>query len=235
MKYNFWLSLAVYLNLFTFNLFFTNCHRCGHHHIKDTIPAKVNLYGNEHPEISKKRYLQAAWQPIRIYFDFSTLDSQKTIDVNKREALKKIATNTKPMFESLLMVKRATTKLTVTDCPNSKATLSAEVKAGVDADLVIFPFFNAAYTGTSTEAAATHCLSDTVTNRPIAGYINYSIEAVDVQKANWLEYFTYLTFHEINHILVFNDYFGKRPNHLLIALEILFPKRKLLEPKLSTA
>lgn len=185
------------------NLFVQTKKTCGHHLIKNQKMEKVNLYPNENTDSARKRFLTTAWQPIRIYIDYTHLDSQTTVDKAKRDGIKEVVNQTAKMFESLLYVKRSSSKLQIKICAEAK--ISDAVMNGVDADIVLFPFFNPSYTG-SIEAAATSCSTDTVTGRPIAGYINYSIENFHVGRPNSLEYFTYLSFHEINHVLVFNDY-----------------------------
>ena len=181
-----------------------NAHRgCGLHLLKDNPKVKINLHGNENPEISKLRYLQADWQPIRIYIDYTQLDSQTTVDAAKRAGLKKVVDKSKLMYESLLNVKRLTKKLTVNTCDD--AVVGEVLKTtGVDADIVIFPHFEPSYTD-STEAAASFCAQDQTTGRPLVGYMKYSIGLFDVVKTNWEEYYFALTFHEMAHILVFNE------------------------------
>ena len=194
-----------FITLFILNLIsFSQAHKgCGHHLEKDLPNIKLNLHGNENPEITKLRYLQTTWQPIRIYLDYTHLDSQTTIDSAKRAGIKQVVEQTKLMYESLLKVKRLTSKLFIQSC--GSAQISATVKSpGVDADLILFPHFEPTYSG-SIEAAATSCAQDQTTGRPLVGYIKYGIDAFNVQKTNWIEYYTDLTFHEISHILVFND------------------------------
>jgi len=197
-----------YLIMIIFNIISVNSHnlkKCGHYeralHSKST---KVNYYGDEHSEISKLRYLQAAWEPLRMYIDYSILDSQTTVDIAKRNAIHQVVDATKAMFEKLLMVKRMTTKLQVTQCNADTTIISNDVQAGVDADIVIFPMFDLK-AGEGVEASAVHCIQDSVTNRPTAGSMHYAVPTVDPTKKNYMDYLIMLTFHEMTHVLVFND------------------------------
>ena len=196
-----------YLLLSISNLISINSHKlkkCGHNlRALRSKSIRVNYHGNEHNETSKLRYLQATWEPLRMYIDYSMLDAQTTVDIAKRNAIHQVVDATKAMFEKLLMVKRLTAKLKVTTCEDI-TSISPAVQAGVSADIVIFPVFDLT-AAEGVEASAVHCNQDTITNRPTAGGMFYAESVVDPTRKNYMDYLIMLTFHEMTHILVFND------------------------------
>ena len=153
---------------------------------------------------SDKRFLQTAtWSPIRIFVDYTYLNSQTTVNPSLVAAVKSIITTTVAMFSNIINVKPATALITVSNTQCSPIVPSTTIQnIGVDADIIIFPFFdlNAA---AGTEAYATSCLQDLTTSRPIAGYVAFTNSLV--LNTNWLEYNIYLAFHEMTHIFVFNS------------------------------
>jgi len=181
-----------------------NLKKCGHSLLAlKNKSIKVNYHGNEHNEISKLRYLQATWEPIRMYIDYTMIDSQTTVDIAKRNAIHQIVDATKAMFEKVLMVKRLTAKLKVTSCWDI-TNISPTVQTGISADIVIFPVFDLK-AGQGVEASSIYCNQDSVTGRSTAGGMFYSESVVDLTKKNYMDYLIMLTFHEITHILVFSD------------------------------
>ena len=76
----------------------------------------------------------------------------------------------------------------------------------MDADLIIFVSLDDTgfYSANKIEAAAVHCLQDDLTNRPIAGFINFRPD-LDLKNSTSLDYMVWLALHEMTHILVFND------------------------------
>jgi len=201
------LSYYFYLIILALNLtsvFTHNLKKCGHHlKAQNNTVVKVNYNGNEKGEVSKLRFLQATWEPIKIYIDYTQLDSQTTVDITKRSIVKQVVEATKPMFEKLIMVKRLSTKVAVTVCNNDLTIISPTVQSGVDADVVIFPIFDFT-AGVGVEAASIHCNIDSITNRPTAGVLYYSESAILTDKKNYLDYLVMLSFHELTHLFVFN-------------------------------
>ena len=191
---------------FMFNLDFsliTLCKKfCGHHLLKNVKSIKTGENTNA-LLLSKKRFLTTAWKPIRIYLDYTHLDGQTDIDKSLRDGVKEVLNITVKMFEIMLYVKRSSQKLSIVECFD--AQISSSVINGIDYDLILFPYFEKSYDGTIVEAAAASCAHDSVTNRPTAGVVYYNKDNFYVGINNWIEYYVYLTFHEINHILVFHD------------------------------
>lgn len=145
----------------------------------------------------------SSFQPIRIYYDFTTLDSQSTTyDPNFINGAKKILSNCQIIFQNILGVKRYNTKLRLRYC-DQNVKISTQVATGIDSDIVIFPFFDSTLINTSTEAYATACIISSVDNRPVAGLIGISPK-FSINKANWESYYTNLALHELSHVIVFN-------------------------------
>lgn len=159
----------------------------------------------ENNEIKNKRLLQSTtFQSIRIYFDYTTLDSQtSSYDASLISGVKQVLTNTQGVFQNLIMVKRYTTNLRITKYCDSNISMGTAVKNGVDTDLVIFPFFDSTLSSTSTEAYASACIISPVDKRPVAGLIGFSPK-FNPSKPNWDTYYTNLALHELTHVLVFN-------------------------------
>lgn len=186
--------------------------KCGHNHFKE--PQLKLLTENDDIEIntnikiqnkSKLRHLSAKeFTPIRIYIDYTTLDSQITVDETFRNKIKQIMELSKISFESLLLVQRFKDKMKLLECGNKILSISDKVKnEGVEADLIIFPFIDTSYNGNQYEAYASPCILAGDTRRPVAGYIAFT-KILKLDKQNWLKYYTTLAMHELTHCLVFS-------------------------------
>ena len=88
--------------------------KCGNNHFKetklklitenDTIESNINIALKSK---SRLRHLSTKeFTPIRIYIDYTTLDSQFTVDQTFRNKIKQIMELSKLSFESLLLVFR---------------------------------------------------------------------------------------------------------------------------------
>jgi hypothetical protein len=173
--------------------------RCGHdEHQKKMKVHKVDLYKDQ------GRHLQTiSWTPLRIYIDYTTLDSQLgTISADLINNLKTLMNSVSSAFTSLINVKAAASNLSITTC-DSKITIDPTVQSGIAADLVIFPYVDTSFADT-TEAAAAYCSQDATTNRPLAGYVAFN-KNMDFTKKNAMYYNSLLVLHEVNHILSFSS------------------------------
>lgn len=154
------------------------------------------------PEEEKRNLQTTDYLPIRIYFDYTTLDNQTQVDDTLRSGIKQILGNAQNVFQSLLKVKRFPYKLKFNQCDDS-VTINNTIKTqGIDTDIVIFPYVDTSITS-NTEAYASACVMAVTNNRPVAGVIAFTL-ATKTNKTNWLEFYTNLALHEITHILVFN-------------------------------
>ncbi len=161
---------------------------------------KVNLWEES------GRFLQATtWTPIRIYLDYSTLNSQTNVVTQSViDNIKTVMNSVSTTLSSLINVKASSSNLAFPSCSNTfTLKISNAVKSGVAADLVIFPYVDTSFTA-GVEAAASYCLQDSVTNRPVAGYVGFSPQ-ISFAKKNSVYYNSLLVLHEINHVMSFHS------------------------------
>ena len=157
-----------------------------------------------------KRFLQLTNpQKIRIHVDYGTLDSQvSSYSQEKIDNVKAIVKESINFFEKILMVQRLVRKLSIPEPCDALVTKTSpdllNKDIGVDADLVIFPVFDAT-AGNSLEAYASSCFLNTGNFRPIAGIIGFSPVNINTKFTNWLNYYNVLVIHEMTHIFVFNS------------------------------
>lgn len=169
--------------------------KCGVKKYLNKTMHKVDIYG-EH-----KRMLQTAnWQPIRIYLDFTMLDSQN-LNATWVKNIKLSLAQTVSIFQSLLTVKRSPKNLIVTTCQDGITIGKTITTVGVAADVIIIPYFDG-NEDSGVEASAGPCANDLTTYRPVMGSIGYT-NITDFKKTNAFEYYTLLALHELTHILVF--------------------------------
>ena len=71
-----------------------------------------------------------------------------------------------------------------------KLIISDQVLKGVAADIVIFPFIDESL-GDSTVAAATYCITETYSNRPLAGFISFN-KKISFEMSDSLMYYDLL-------------------------------------------
>ena len=90
--------------------------QCG---FKGNVP-KYRLEEEDH----NLRRLQAAtpFSPIRIYYDYTTLDNQSDIPSDFRENIKKVLSITKLIYERILSVQRFTFPIKIRAC-DSRVTI----------------------------------------------------------------------------------------------------------------
>ena len=241
-KKNSKISSLYLIVLFSLINFIRN-HTCGFDNYPHKKPEVLDMGNSENDNL---RFLQTtSFQQIRIYFDYTTLDTQiDKVDINQINGIKQILSNTQTIIENIISLKRYGTKLKVKSC-DTTVTIADVVKTGIDADLVIFPFFDMSIANTSTEAYATACIISSVDNRPVAGLIGFSPK-FNTAKPNWLTYYTNLALHELSHVIVFNpnlfEYF-KDPSGVLYTQDKIYkstivngmPRSLLILPKVVAA
>jgi leishmanolysin len=154
------------------------------------------------PNNLRRLQSRTPFQPIRIYFDYTTLDSQIDISYETKDNIKKILSITKLVYERLLLVQRFSFSLKIPVCDDRVLISSTVSSIGINADLVIFPFVDNTPSG-NTQAYASGCVLAATNNRPVAGIIGFT-KNLDSLVGNWMEYFVSLAIHEIGHVLVFN-------------------------------
>lgn len=226
----------VFLLFFIKNLVYS--HRiCGG--VRNVNVSFIDGYGDEF----HKRFLQDEYNNIRIFVDYTSLDRQLSGNQNQLESIKKVIDQTVKMYQNLLMVKPLSRKIRVSSCGD--AIISNRVlNEGVDADIVIFPLYDTTMSE-GVEAFASSCVQELNSGKPVAGVIGFT-QNFKFDKSNWLEYNTYLAFHEMTHIFVFNDilfeYFrdssGNRiPLNKIMDSSIVngLPRRRIITPKVIDA
>lgn len=192
------LILTLFTSLISILLYSHADSRCGVHKMKEHEPIEMDVYNGTY----SKRLLQSQqWEPIRIYIDYSNLDSQN-IDTNLVSNLKQTMEQSIQMFHALLKVRQLTSKLVVNGLCNGKV-LSQEVReTGVEADVIMAVMYESDSTSNTTEAYSTTCRSDVLTKRPLVGTMTFT-SLTNFTKPQALEYYIQLTLHEMTHILVF--------------------------------
>jgi hypothetical protein len=179
---------------------FIFCHKCGLDLKPNKEPTFVDHYRDSF------RFLQdTSWTSIRIYVDYTQLDSQlksKMITSSYYDSIKSLTNKTISLYQTLLNVKRSPNKLKL----NVKCVDNVDPKIfteGIDTDLIIFPSVSED-DGGDVEASAGYCAQDGITYRPLAGTIEFASNLNFTQK-NSDNYIIMLILHELNHILCFHD------------------------------
>jgi hypothetical protein len=144
------------------------------------------------------------WRPLRIHLDYSRIEHLNSTDVT--DLKEKIMPKTKQVFESILKVKQMKNKLRLNSTCDESDVPEIYKEEGVDADIVIFVKIDESgfFLQNKIEAAAIHCLQDSITRRPIAGFITFKPE-LGIANSTAVDYMVWLALHEITHVLVFND------------------------------
>jgi len=148
--------LAFLVIAFLINLSYYLCHKCIH----DKLNFKPKI--NEAMEKKDLRFLQPVdWTPIKIHIDYTYLNSQTSVDAKTVEFTKKVIDDAIKIFTNILSVKKVNPILKINECDDiPKAYIDNNLKtAGVDADIVIFPYFDLK-AEERTEAYAAACVSD---------------------------------------------------------------------------
>lgn len=183
----------------------TKKHVCG----TDLVKTPRRIYVKQE-EPSYRILNEKNYEPIRIHFDFSYIENNLDV-INKKDLIdlkQKIIPKAKEVFEKILKVKRLSNKLKL-NSPHCETFPIPEIYnasgEGIEADLVIFVLIDSSgfFKENLIEAAAIHCLQDQETRRPIAGYIQFK-QDLGIDSTVKLDYFTWLSVHEITHILVIN-------------------------------
>jgi hypothetical protein len=186
-----------------------NTFKCG----TDSLEKHQTFYMNtnsKHFNISQ--HIQGYWQPIRIHADWSQIDNKiEKFSLPHVNYLKQqVIPRTIKILQNLVKVRPLISNLKLSKNPCGKITkipdLYLNKDQGVQADLVIFVTLDetGTYEELGTEASALHCFQDDYTGRPIAGYVTYK-PTFPMQNSTNLEYMTWLTLHELTHVLAFND------------------------------
>jgi leishmanolysin-like peptidase len=243
-----WLFLTLgNIILLLCNLTIQHSHKhCGfkHNNDKELLKWEFNETRTENLRIAQQQ-VQQVYQPLRIYYDYTTLDNQQSVSVEMKNNIKQVLSEAKLIFESILKVRRYPYLLNVKNCET--ADVSQQVQSpGIDADLIIFPFLDLNQTEGITEAFASACVISTKDNRPVAGMIGFTLN-MNTTRTNWLQYYTNLAIHELTHVLVFNPtlfklFIDKNTGNLIPTNKIFenvtinnMPRTRIITPKVVAA
>jgi hypothetical protein len=188
-----------------FNLYPFVDSRCG----LDLLKKPKRVLVEQEIEGDVRNLNSASWKPLKIHLDFSMIENNiGKFDKNDLRDLKeRIMPKAQNVLEGLFKVKQFQSKLKLTADHCEQIPIPEQYKSeGIDADLIIFVTIDDSgfFLQNHVEAAAIHCLQDSVTKRPIAGYIQFKPQ-LKVDNTTAVDYMVWLALHEITHILVFND------------------------------
>ena len=183
-------------------------HACG------TDKLKINLNSLKVPSkekrIAKLSKLNAGnYEPIKIGYDFSTLNKPSSMSNTIFNNIKSLLQETREYISKFLQVVHQ--NIDISDYFNDIIDVCEVSYIGSDYsnflvknDLIIWPFFEDFDEGVI--AAAAPCLIEYETMRPIGGilYINKKLD-FNIQNAEI--YMKNILIHEITHILVFHPFF----------------------------
>ena len=204
------------------NVIIINSHKCGIHLLNN--PKRILHYTLSS---SSSSIDFTKWSPIRIHFDYSNFNT------DNKELLSFLKNTINPIiiktFSSIIKVHPFTSPLTIDACGPIKLPFPVKVN---NTDIIIFVTTDESFIENDVEAAAIHCVQDSITHRPIAGYIKYSPDLIfnSTRKAD-IAYFTWLTLHEITHVLVMNkdlypDFIDSNTN-LPLGIENIITKQRM--------
>jgi len=196
------------------------------------------------------RFLQAStpWSPIKIYVDYTYLNSQTTVDAKTIAFTKQVIDASIKIYSNILSVQQINPKLVLTECAEIKSSgINVNLKTtGITADIAIIPMFDLT-AEKNTEAYAAPCAVDPTTKRPNGGIMAFNPKNYIIDRQNALQYYTMLVLHEINHILCLSsslfEYYVDSSFRLLGLDKVLktttvndMPKQMIITPKvISTA
>ena len=180
------------------------CHKCGANklkiklkHVNATSKINKNLIG---------KFNSNSYTPIKIGFDFTTLEKPTNMKTSTLSNVKSILKETREEFSKFLKINHHDIDLSKykEDLKNACGlNLIGEDYSNflIQNDLIIFPMFYDF--GPEILAAASPCIIDTETRRPIVGII-YINNKLNFEITNSKIYMKKLLLHEITHILIFH-------------------------------
>ena len=128
---------------------------------------------------------------IRIYSDYTTINSQKTRYSEKFiEKVKNLIDSAVEAIRTIIMVPHYSHDLIIKFCHISVQTDITITTSGLPVDLILFPYIidNLSTDYTDIDVYGIHCVLDDITGRPVAGVLGIS-ENINLQKENFEEYY----------------------------------------------
>ena len=179
---------------------------CGADKLKIS-PKPLDLKVNKAIPITKTT--ADGYTPIKIGYDFTTLQRPSSMTTSTYSLVKSILQQTRVEFSKFVQVQHTNFDLSGRADDIKELCELDTIGAGyadflVNNDVIIFPQFDSDL-GSNVLAAATPCIV-TNSNRPYGGvlYINTNL---NFNKGNTNQYLKNILLHEITHILVFHPYF----------------------------
>ena len=191
-----WILLLIFIQIETVISF-----KCG----TDSLKIKPKLLNEKQNDKTSSILKDTAYTPIKMAFDFTTLQKPSSMSSATFDNVKSILRDTRIEFSKFLQVQHSSIDLEgyldriMNDCGLSTIGAGYEDFL-IDNDIIIFPQFDSLSTGVI--AAAAPCILAN-NYRPVAGvvYINTNI---NFDKTNIEFYMKNILLHEITHILVFH-------------------------------
>ena len=198
------------LLLIILNIGFIFSWKCGADKLKIKLKPLNNVTKIKRMSISKSN--ANSLTPIKIGFDFTTLEKPSYMTNSIFSTVTKLLKETRDEFTKILKVSHE--NIDLIDYLDDIIEVCGIYTIGRDYrnfliknDLIIFPYFVDEYIiGEGALAAAAPCLIDYSTLRPIGGIL-YINNRLDFEMENTESYMKNLLIHEITHILVFHPYF----------------------------
>ena len=193
MKYGMFLFLCFILLL---EVQIIKSHRCG-----------IHLEEKSKKMLNRKIKTSDDWQPLRIHFDFSYIESIDGFSIDKLKMLREqVMPRVAKTFKRLLKVKPVVGNLTLINNPCGKIQTIPDmyINDGVSSDLIIFVTIEDPNSlSNNTLASAYHCLQDEKTFRPLSGFVKFNPNFETGYK-NSSDYLVDITIHEVMHVLAMN-------------------------------
>ena len=191
-----WILLLIFIQIENVISF-----KCG----TDSLKIKPKLLNEKQNDKTSSILKDTAYTPIKMAFDFTTLQKPSSMSSATFDNVKSILRDTRIEFSKFLQVQHSSIDLEgyldriMNDCDLSTIGAGYEDFL-IDNDIIIFPQFDSLSTGVI--AAAAPCILAN-NYRPVAGvvYINTNL---NFDKTNIEFYMKNILLHEITHILVFH-------------------------------
>ena len=198
-------SLKFYHTYLLITFFFNFTHeKCGFNYLTTTPPILAS-----HLPIATP----SSPSPLRIHLDYSHITSSPTpINQTSFHILKTtILPKALNILHSLISLKTPLPSSTPLILPSQTCSFipipSHYQHTGINnTDLILFISLAPLPDNlpSNIEASSSHCIQDANTFRPIAGFIHFNPSLPINKSPRYINYLTYLTLHEITHVLLFN-------------------------------
>ena len=167
-----------------------------------SLQCQTNFYNKKKINFPKRNLKQnVRKRKIRIFIDETYLKSQNN---GKYSVVINALTNAANYWSKIIKVERLNFKLTKNmfdSCLINQYNPDLDEAKGIEADLIIFPFFNT-LNPSSYYALSDYCVIESKSSRPIGGTIQINTN-INTSKTNSVLFFTQVFMHEMAHIFGF--------------------------------